>query len=199
MTSLPPIIDIRDDLTRAREATDADVDEEFRTIRDRLDAFADRDAANRTGIVDEIDNQLLRVEARLDGEAARSIAAARNRLRIYRQTRDQADDELSVVESHLRRPGESDGDLTVEDVHGQDVTVAATVANSGATRSVAPVATFYDADMTDLESLSGPPTEVPEGDQRTVDIEGTVPDEAAYYAVSVAEESGRARDSETSI
>lgn len=186
-------------MTRAREATDADVDEEFRTIRDRLDAFAERDAANRTGIVDEIDNQLLRVEAQLDGEAARSVAAARNRLRIYRQTRDQTDDELAVVESHLQRPDESGSDLTVEDVHGQDVVVAATVANSGATRSVAPVATFYDADGTDLGSLSGPTTEVPEGDQRTVDIEGTVPDETAYYSVSLAEETGHERDPETSL
>ncbi|NEU56555.1 hypothetical protein [Halorussus sp. MSC15.2] len=191
--ALPAILDIRDDLYRALEATGEDdaVAEEIETVLDRLDAFEERDVADRQGIVDEVDNQLLRVEERLnqrdDDEAVRALQAARNRLHIYRDSVEETDENLAVVETDVRQ---HDIDDTHEELPVGQVTMAATVANTGDPAEVVAFVSFYGDDGDEIETLRGPEFVVPEGDQERVEMEVDVPGDARYYAMSVAEVEG---------
>ncbi|MFC4449624.1 hypothetical protein [Halorussus aquaticus] len=191
--SLPAILDIRDDLYRALEAT-GEVDavaEEIETVLDRLDAFEDRDAADRQGIVDEVDNQLLRVEERLnqrdDDEAVRALQAARNRLHIYRDSVEETDENLAVVETDVRQ---HDIDDTHEELPVGQVTMTATVANTGDDAEVVAFVGFYGDDGDEIETLRGPEFAVPGGGQERVEMEVDVPGDARHYAMSVAEVEG---------
>ncbi|WP_276298928.1 DUF7553 family protein [Halorussus lipolyticus] len=128
MSSVPAIIDIRDDLERARQHTDEEVADEFETVRDRLDAFADRDLADREGVLDEIDNELLRMEELLDDEAGRAVRSARNRIHVFRDSLSGTDEDFAVVDYgvHQHEEPEYEGVLPV----GQ-ATLSVTVANTG--------------------------------------------------------------------
>lgn len=188
MPSLPPVIDIRDDLNRAERETGPDADAEFETVRDRLDAFERRDRADREGVLDEIDNQLLRLEERLDGEAARRIATARNRIHVYRDSLDRTAADLAVVETTARDRAEreaSDEDRADELLPVGDVTIAVTVANGGDDREVVPVVTIYDDDGEDLGTTSGPAVPIQAGEQRRIELDVDVPSRASYYATRV--------------
>lgn len=182
MASLPPILDIRDDLRRAREEADADVSDDFETVRDRLDAFRDRDLADRQGVVDEIDNQLLRVEELLDDEeATRAVRSARNRIHVYRESLDDTDESLAVVTSGVRQHEEpaADGVLPVG-----EVTLTVTVANTGDDAAVAPVVGFYDEDGEELDSVRGPAFDLEAGTEGQIELDVDVPSDATNYAVS---------------
>ena len=186
---LPAIIDIRDDLQRALEEADRDEDDdlarEIETVLDRLDAFAERDRADRGGIVDEVDNQLLRVEEQLDDEeAARALQSARNRLHIYRENREATDPNLSVVDSSVRQHEESDaeGVLPVG-----EVTLSVTVANTGEDTEIVPTVTFYDEAADEVDSVRGPEFPLADGEEATFELDVDVPADATSYAVSVAD------------
>ena len=191
---LPAIIDVRDDLYRALEATDDEeseaLAEELETVLDRLDAFQERDLAEREGIVDEIDNQLLRVEEQLaDEEAARAIGSARNRLHIYRATREATDPNLAVVASSAREHDRTAGDAETDralPVGEATVTVSVTVANTGEDTEVVPTVTFYD-DGDELESVRGPEFRLPGGAQEEFEFDADVPSDATSYGISVAD------------
>lgn len=200
--SLPPVIDIRDDLNRAERETGPDADAEFETVRDRLDAFENRDAAAREGVLDEIDNQLLRLEERLDGEASRRIAAARNRIHVYRDSLDRTAADLSIVETTARDRAEreaSDEDREEKLLPVGDVTITLTVANSGDDREVVPVVTIYDEDGDDLGTTRGPAVPLEAGAQRRIELDVDVPSRASYYAAAVeAVDSDRGQDPDES-
>lgn len=187
--ALPAILDIRDDLHRAREESDRteadELGEEFETVEDRLDAFADRDLADRGGIVDEIDNQLLRVEEQVDDEqAARAIQSARNRLHVYRENREATAANLAVVNSSVRQHEEPEAD---EVLPVGEVTLTVTVANTGEDTEVVPTVTFYDEEADELDSVRGPEFDLAGGDQEQFEMEMEVPADATSYAVSVAD------------
>ncbi|WP_135805238.1 DUF7553 family protein [Halorussus marinus] len=187
MTPLPALIDIRDDLARAIEETDGDDDlrSELRTVSDRLDAFEERDRADRGGIVDEVDNQLLRVEERLDDEAAaRAVQSARNRLHIYRESRQQTDANLAVVDSTVRDSGGPGAD---EVVPVGEVTVAVTVANTGADTEIVPIVTFYDDRAAEVESVRGPEFALAGGEQAQFEFDADAPADATTHAISISD------------
>ncbi|UPW01191.1 FxLYD domain-containing protein [Halorussus gelatinilyticus] len=188
MASIPPIIDIRDDLRRARDAADADVTEDFETVRDRLDAFGERDRADREGVVDEIDNQLLRVEELLDDEeATRAVRSARNRLHIYRESLSSSDEGLLVVDSGVYQHEEPEAERgeVRRPLPVGEVTLTVTVANSGEDAEVEPIVRFYDEDGEELESASGPAFDLAAGTEGRMELEVDVPSDATRYAVSV--------------
>lgn len=208
--TLPAIIDVRDDLHRALEATDDEESEalaaEIETVLDRLDAFENRDLAEREGVVDEIDNQLLRVEEQLaDDEAARAIGSARNRLHIYRGTREATDANLAVVESSVRERDDRDRADRDHDRHrdsesarevervlpvGEEtITVSLTVANTGEDTEVVPTVRLYD-DGDELEAIRGPEFSLAGGTQETFEFDVEVPADAESYGISVADTGG---------
>ncbi|WP_435176128.1 DUF7553 family protein [Halorussus sp. AFM4] len=188
MASIPPILDIRDDLRRAREETDADLDDELETVYDRLDAFADQDLGDVEGDLDVIDNELLRVEELLDDEeAARALRSARNRIHIYRESREQTDEDLAVVDSGVEE-AEDVGPAGLPPVG--EVTLTATVANTGDDTEVVPVAAFYDEDGEEVGTVEGPAFDLPAGVEQRIHFDVDVPSEASLYGVSVVEVAG---------
>ena len=195
MAPLPAILDVRDDLYRALEDTDEDeaLAEELETILDRLDAFDDRDRADREGVVDEIDNQLLRIEQLLEERnddeseaAARALQSARNRIHIYREHREQTAENLSVVDSGVRQR-DDDERVTEGTLPVGEVVVTVTVANAGEDVEIVPIVTFYDGDGEDLETVRGPEFALDGGGQEQFEMEVDVPGDATSYAVSVSE------------
>lgn len=188
VASIPPILDIRDDLYRALEAAgeDDDLAAELDTVLDRLDAFAERDRADQQGVVDDIDNQLLRVEQRLeergDEEAARDIGAARNRIHIYRESVQNSADDLAVVDSGVRQHEETDAEglLPVG-----ETTITVTVANTGEDAEIVPLVSFYDESGDEVESRRGPTFDLGAGEQGQIELDVDVPSDASHYAVSV--------------
>ncbi|WP_115864007.1 DUF7553 family protein [Halorussus litoreus] len=191
MASIPPILDVRDDLYRALEATDEDDDlaAEIETVLDRFDDFQERDSgADPEGVVDEIDNQLLRVEQQLierdDEDAARAIGSARNRIHIYRESVEQSGEDFAVVDSGVRHAETTDdeGLLPVG-----EATITATVANAGEDSEIVPVVGFYDRDGDEVESVRGPTFELPAGEQGQIELDVDVPSDAERYAVAVRE------------
>lgn len=195
VSRLPAILDIRDDLNRALDETggDDDLAAEIDSVIDRLEAFAERDAADRGGIVDEIDNQLLRVEERLNQDdsdgaaaAARDIQSARNRLHIYRQNRDETAENLSVIDSGVRQHDDDEA-VTAGALPVGEATLTVTVANTGDDTEVVPIVTFYDEESDELESVRGPEFALAGGAQEQFEMEMDTPADATSYAVAVSD------------
>lgn len=185
MSSIPPLLDVRDDLRAARQDAGADVNDDVASVIDRLEELPDRDPGAQDSLLDEVDNELLRLEEQLDGEAAERIAAARNRIRIYRGSLGGANQHLLVLDTAFRS-GDADPGAVPADLRNEEATVEATVLNEAAPREVIPVVTFYDGDE-ELKEVTGTPVELGEDDQRTVAVTTTVPAHTDRYDVTVVD------------
>lgn len=190
MTSLPAVLDVRDDLDRIREETNGDVDEDIDAVTTRLETLADeeratRETTSREGVLDEIGDLLLRIEERVDGEAARRAEAARNRLRLYRDARSGGAGDVFVLESKFRNR-EPEEDVPV-DVRGEDGVVEATVVNEGEPGSVRVVVNFLDSVGKELHTVASDGFEMGTNDQRSVEVEAPVPRDAVRYAASAVD------------
>jgi hypothetical protein len=185
MSSIPPLLDVRDDLRRARQTADADVNDDVASVIERLEALPERDPGTQDSLLDEIDNELLRIEEHLDGEAAQRVAAARNRIRIYRRSLGGSSEHLLVLDTTFQS-GESGPGAVPADVRNEEGTVEATVLNETGPREVIPVVTFYDGDD-ELKEVTGAPVEFGENDQRTVEVTAMVPEHTDRYTVTVVD------------
>lgn len=183
MASLPAVLDIRDDLDRAREDVDEEHREELAEVGDRLEALADRDRADPEGVLDEIDNQLLRIETQADGEAERRLRASRNRIHLYRESLDKSEG-LTVLDSRFR---EADATGVPDAVIGGEAALRVTVANEEADRDVRVEAVFYGPDGDELEAIGADLGHLSEGEQATDELDVTVPPETEYYVVTATE------------
>lgn len=188
MERLPAILDVRDDLRRIAATTEnADATAAVEEVLDRLDEFADRDLADREGLLDDVENRLLALAERLDGEAARRAEAARNRVHLYREAVTKTADALAVTATAPERVEADDGTLPAG-----DAVLSVTVVNDvDETRAGVLLVTFYEDDGTELAEHVGPAVEFDPADQRTAEVPVTVPPEAAYYTVAAVPE-GRA-------
>ena len=187
MERLPAILDLRDDLRAASDAADRDVDDDVNDALDRLDAYADREQGDREGLLDDVDNELLRLEEQVsDEEATRRFQAARNRIHVFRESMSGGGDGLAVVDTKLRRPDADDeGNRDVDDLRTEDVEVAATVVNEGEARDVTVTVTFYDAESDEIRSEATETFALDRNAQKTVIVPTTVPEDADYYAAVV--------------
>ena len=185
MASLPPLLDVRDDLRTARQEADADVNDDIASVIERLEEVPERDPGGQDALIDEIDNELLRLEERLGGDPSRRIAAARNRLRIYRHAMGESSEHLAVLDTEFRS-GDTGPGAVPADLRNEEATVEATVLNEAAPREVVPVVRFLD-DRDELKSVTGTPVELGENDQRTVSVTATVPEGADGYTVTVVD------------
>lgn len=184
MASLPAVLDIRDDLARAREEVDEEHRSELDEVGDRLEALADRDRADHEGVLDEIDNQLLRIETQVDREAQRRIHASRNRIHLYRQSLSKSDG-LTVLESRFREAEKTGG--VPDGVTGGETELRVTVVNEETDRDVRLEAAFYGPDDDELETVGADVGRLVEGDQETFTLEVNVPPEVEYYVVTATE------------
>ena len=185
LDELPAVLDVRDDLRRARTEADRDVDDDVRDVYDRLEDVTERDRAGQESVLDEVDNELLRLEERVDGEASRRIASARNRIRTYRESLSRATENLMVLETTFRRAEDEDEtEVSFEDLRSEHAAVSATVVNEGDPREVIVAVGFYAGDE-ELHEAVGPRIEIDASEQRTVELETDVPEDAEYYTVTV--------------
>lgn len=163
MAGLPKILDVRDDLRRAEEATDGDIREETEDVLASLAAYAG-DASAGSGNLDEADEELLRLEERTDSDvAAERLQAARNRIRIFRESLSGGGDDLLVI--HADRTGADDG-TAVEStvVNNVDAPVTGTV-----------TVAFYDGDGTELGTATSEETEFDANEEKPVTVRTEVP------------------------
>lgn len=198
---LPPILDVRDDLRRAladagdgdasdrgefERSLDDDLADEYRAVVERLDEFAERDEADRQGLLDEIDNQLLRVEETVqDDDASREIRAIRERIHVYRDDLGNPGANLVVETAELRTP---DGEpAEVGDLRGRSGVLWARVLDNGSGRTVGVAATFVGEWGDVLSEGTSPAADLEPGETETFEFEVAVPEDAVDWAVVPAE------------
>jgi|GEM_PF-5527916 len=184
LDDLPAVLDIRDDLRAALDESEVEIDDDVSGIYDRLEDFTERDRASQEGLLDEIDNELLELQERCSGDAARRIEAARNRIHAYRDSLDGASENLAVLETTFRAV-ESETEVALSDLADEQGAVSATVINESEPREIMLAATFYDADDETVEEAVGDDIRLDADEQRQIDVETRVPDDAEYYTVTV--------------
>ena len=172
MAGLPQIVDIRDDLRRANEASETDLDEETGEILNLVAEYVDDDPAT-AGNLDRAEEELLRLEEQVDADvAAERLQAARNRLRLYRGAVSGDRDGLVVIDT--RRAG------------GDDAFEAVVVNNADADAAGRVTLTFYDDAGERLGTATSDRETFDAGEERTVSVRADDPDGVARY-VSAAE------------
>lgn len=187
MADVPHIVDVEDDLEEARRAADADLDEEIDTIEDRLRAYSDRDAADPQGVLEEVENELLALEERTDGEAERRIRAARNRVHIYRDAQSGTDDDVVLLEAKARRADAgSEVERTADQASESEFWL--TVVNDADRREFDVQLVFYDEDGDVLERMVGGDVSIAPEEQKTITVVADVPVDAAFYEARAVED-----------
>lgn len=191
-SDIPEIIDVRDDLDRAEEAASGDLSGETGTVRDLLGDFAEGSAGDREGIVDSVDNELLRLEEQTESDgASEHLQAARNRLQLFRDALADADGDLVVVTTRLEPDSHTNsGGTDVASFQGERVRLELTVANVDGPATGRPTVAFYDDESAEIGTFSADPVDFDEGEQRTVDLDASVPTDATRYAAGVDVETG---------
>ena len=181
MERLPAVLDIRDDLRAARESADRDVEGDVEAVIGRLEEYTERDIGDREGLLDDIDNHLLRLQEQAsDEESARRFQAARNRIHVFRDSLGGGTASLAVIDAYLTT-GDSDAEQHLDELRGDDVTVHATVVNDGESGDVVVEAGFYDDANEQVESAASNRFAMASGEQQTVELEASVPENADYY------------------
>jgi len=186
MRRLPRIIDLSDDLRRAAETSDNDVDDDVSDVLSTLERFADPDRRDQIGLLDDAENTLLRLqEQETDDTATQRFQAARNRIEIFRNAVGNATTDLVVVDSEVVDADEvvSAG---IEPVQGTAVDVRVSVVNLGEAADGVVAVAFYDEEGSGLGEETATASLDADAEE-TVTLSVVIPDEAAYYA-SVARE-----------
>lgn len=177
MLDVPEILDIRDDLDRAEEAVEQDIDEDIGNVRNLLDSYEDRGHDDYHSLLDELHEELLRLEELVESDQARlHLQAARNRVRIYRDAIADSPTALGILTTKL----------TTADT-GDDATLRATVVNEGSPTTVDVIITFYDDDVTELETIRSEPLECDVNAESTIVLDVALPDNYAYYVPALEE------------
>lgn len=174
MTALPSVLDVEDALERVRTEAGVDVDEEIDAIEERLAAMSGEPTDDWEPTLDEIEETLLRLEERTEGEAERDVRAARNRIGIYRESRGESGDTLFVLNSDAHAIEHVDPD--------RDEQITATVINTDEARDVRLTVTFYDDDEA-VDEVVSPAVRVGADDQQTVEFTPETPRDATSYTV----------------
>lgn len=175
MTALPSVLDVEDALERVRTEATVDVDEEIDAVEERLAAMSGEPTDDWEPTMDEIEETLLRLEERTEGEAERDVRAARNRIGIYRESRGESGDTLFVLNADARATDLDDPE--------RDQQITATVINTDEARDVRLAVTFYDDDGEAVDEVVSPAVRVGAGDQQTVEFTPETPRGATSYAV----------------
>ena len=181
MDRLPTVLDIRDDLRAARESSNRDVEDDVEAVVGRLKEYADRDVGDREGLLDDIDNHLLRLQEQAsDDESAERFQAARNRIHVFRDSIAGQSGGPVIIDTRLREVDSKTG-RELDDLRGAEATVRATVINEGGAGDVLVEAGFYNADSDRIESAESNRFGMDAGEQQTVALDASVPEDTDYY------------------
>lgn len=174
MTRVPEILDIQDDLQPARETAEHDIDEDVENVLDLLQTYEDREYGDRQGLLDRIDEELLRLEEQVESDHTRlHLQAARNRIRIYRDTMSKSATDIGITTSELTTDTEDQTTLHV------------TILNEGEPTTVTVTVTFYDEDFTEIETARSEPVECDADTEETIDLKSEPPNDYAHYVPAV--------------
>lgn len=184
MADVPRVIDIRDNLQRAKEESDGDLTEELDAIESQVEEFADRTQTDEEGVLDTIDNRLLKLETRAEGTAEEQIRAARNRIHIFRESRGGTAGDVSVIDVETRY-ADAGTDRVEGDIGEEEVEFWVVLANEGEEQSVTVEIPFY-RDDDEVGRVRGEPIRLGSNEQETVTLITEVPDEVEYYTVDIA-------------
>ena len=181
MERLPAVLDIRDDLRAAREASERDVGDDVEAVVGRLEEYTERDVGDREGLLDDVDNHLLRLQEQASDErAAERFQAARNRIHVFRDSLSGGTAGVAVIDAYLTRV-DSEAEQHLDELRGGEATVRATVVDDGAGGDVEVEAGFYDDANEQVESVTSERFAMDAGGQRTVELDASVPENADYY------------------
>ena len=168
MAGLPKIVDIRDDLRRADEASETDLGEQTGEVLNLVAEYVEDDSAT-TSNLDQAEDELLRLEEQVDDDvAAERFEAARNRLRIYRDAVSGDRDGLVVIGTRRTDDGDAFASTVVNNAD-DDIAGRVTV-------------TFYDDAGEELGTATSDRETFDSGAERTVSVSADEPDGAARYA-----------------
>lgn len=184
MADVPRVIDIRDNLQRAKEESDGGLTEELDAIESQVEEFADRTQTDEEGVLDTIDNRLLKLETRAEGTAEEQIRAARNRIHIFRESRGGTAGDVSVIDVETRF-ADAGTDRVEGDIGEEEVEFWVVLANEGEEQSVTVEIPFY-RDDDEVGRVRGEPIRLGSNEQETVTLITEVPDEVEYYTVDIA-------------
>lgn len=137
-----------------------------------LDEYASHELDSDEGKLDEIDEELLRLQEQGDDEADEYFQSARNRIRLFRESLNGEGKEFIVVTTRL---SSDDADSML------DVTV---VNNTGESTNGRVTVTFYDEDGNELKTTASETTEFDPEEQRTVSVPIERPEESERYVAS---------------
>lgn len=177
MPRIPDILDVRTDLEQAQETSDQDIGDDIDDVLDLIRTYEDRDYGSRQSLLDQIDEELLRLEEQAESDHTRlHVQAARNRIRLYRDAMSESATDFGILATELT----ADED--------ERATLQVTVVNSGEPRTVDVVVTFYDEDFEELETTRSDPIECGSNAEETVEMDVVLPDDYAHYVPAVREE-----------
>lgn len=186
MATVPRIIDIRDNLERAREESDGDIDDELDAVEEQIAEYTEHtetEGTDEEGVLDTVDNRLLKLETQTDDPVSEHLHAARNRIHLFRNARTGAVNDVSVIDVETRF-ADAGTDRVEDDAAGEEVEFWVVLANEGSERSVTVEIPFYRDDE-EVTRLRGESIRLGANEQETVTLITEVPPEAEYYTVDI--------------
>lgn len=192
MSSLPEVIDVRDDIEVAREESVAGSDARIAIAEaiERLEELERAESGERGGLLDDVENRLLRAEEQLGGDAERRLRSARNRIEQYRESLSRAGEGLAILDARLRRiETDDDSDRDVSPVEAgseadERVETTVTVVNEGEPRSVAALVTFRDDAGEPISERRSDTIEFGADEQRSIQFETDRPAAAESHVAT---------------
>lgn len=177
MFEVPEILDIQNDLNRAKETSEQDIDKDIESVLDIIRSYEDREYGDRQGLLDRLDEELLRLEEQVESDHTRlHVQAARNRVRIYRDAMSDLTTDLGVITTKLNTADTED-----------QATLRVTVVNEGEPTIVDVTTTFYDEEIGEIKSIRSEPIECDANTETTISLDIVLPDDYAYHVPAVKE------------
>ena len=140
-----------------------------------LQTYEDREYGDRQGLLDHIDEELLRLEEQAESDPTQlHLQAARNRIRIYRDTMSKSVTDVGITTT----------DLTTGNPEEQ-TTLHVTLVNEGEPTTVTVIVPFYDVDFTEIKTARSEPVKCEADTEVTVDLELEPPDDYTHYIPAV--------------
>ena len=182
MVDVPEVLDVRDDLERARAATGPELSGDVDEVLGMLEAYETREYGDRIGVLDRMENELTHLQDATTSETAETrFRAAANRIRNYREAVSEAPGDVGVLTTKLSGTDETDelaeaGRLRV------------TAVNEGEPTTGHVAVTFYDANNDEVETVASEPVMFDANEETTVTVDVTTPNRWDYYVATVRPE-----------
>lgn len=182
MADVPEVLDVRDDLERAREATGPELSEDVEDVLAMLEEYETREYGDRIGLLDRMENEFTRLEEVAASDTAETrFRAAGNRIRSYRETVREAPGDVGVLTTKLSGTDET------ADV-AEPARLRITAVNEGEPTTGHVAVTFYDANDEEVDTVRSEPVMFDADEETTVTVDVTTPDRWDYYVATVRPE-----------